>query len=172
MFAVGDQIIIDPGAPNEETRRITDHGSLVLDRPLAFSHAAGTRIVSLLGVVTNDSDDDGLSDDRELMMGTNPNKADTDGDGLEDGSEVIRGNNPLVQDYTAEERIRLSIRRAKDGRIELRLTDGISVPGIESSPSLEPGIWTPVLDFEQPDAGENLFLLPIEGPERFYRDAR
>jgi outer membrane protein OmpA-like peptidoglycan-associated protein len=35
-----------------------------------------------------DSDDDGLSDDAELKLGTNPNNPDTDGDGLLDGEEV------------------------------------------------------------------------------------
>lgn len=35
-----------------------------------------------------DSDGDGLTNDQELQLGTDPNKADTDGDGLLDGDEV------------------------------------------------------------------------------------
>ncbi len=42
-----------------------------------------------------DTDGDGLSDIRELVVGTNPSNPDTDGDGLSDGAEVIQGLNPL-----------------------------------------------------------------------------
>ncbi|MDD5434604.1 MAG: hypothetical protein PH343_04170 [Nitrospira sp.] len=42
-----------------------------------------------------DSDGDGLSDDQELQLGTNPNNPDTDGDGMPDGYEVSHGLNPL-----------------------------------------------------------------------------
>lgn len=42
-----------------------------------------------------DSDDDGLPDDGEFVMGTNPNNPDTDGDGLLDGAEVRQGMDPL-----------------------------------------------------------------------------
>ncbi len=51
-------------------------------------------------VVTEpDADNDGLSDDAEIALGTNPNVADTDGDGLSDGQEVnTYGSNPLLTD--------------------------------------------------------------------------
>ncbi len=46
-----------------------------------------------------DTDQDGLSDRREVELGTDPNKADTDGDGLNDGDEVLKfGTNPLNPD--------------------------------------------------------------------------
>ena len=45
-----------------------------------------------------DSDGDGLSDDEELALGTDPNNRDSDGDGLSDGDEVAAGSDPLVQD--------------------------------------------------------------------------
>lgn len=45
-----------------------------------------------------DSDNDGLSDDEENSIGTNPNNPDTDGDGMPDGWEVNQGFNPLVND--------------------------------------------------------------------------
>ncbi len=41
-----------------------------------------------------DSDGDGLHDELELVIGTNPNRADTDGDGFGDGEEVARNSNP------------------------------------------------------------------------------
>jgi hypothetical protein len=41
------------------------------------------------GTITpNDSDDDGLTDDKERELGTDPRNPDTDGDGLLDGQEV------------------------------------------------------------------------------------
>ncbi len=43
-----------------------------------------------------DTDKDGLSDELELQLGTDPNNPDTDGDGYTDGEEVANGYNPLV----------------------------------------------------------------------------
>jgi hypothetical protein len=43
-----------------------------------------------------DTDLDGLPDEREVLLGTNPNLADTDNDGLSDYQEVLAGLNPLV----------------------------------------------------------------------------
>jgi hypothetical protein len=46
-----------------------------------------------------DSDGDGLSDDEEIKLGTNPNSPDTDNDGLTDREEVkVYGTNPLNAD--------------------------------------------------------------------------
>ncbi|GLQ70687.1 hypothetical protein [Vibrio penaeicida] len=42
-----------------------------------------------------DSDGDGLSDEQEQTLGTNPNVADTDGDGVNDFDENRDGSNPL-----------------------------------------------------------------------------
>ncbi len=42
-----------------------------------------------------DSDEDGLPDDLEKRIGSDPNEADTDGDGFGDGEEVKNGYNPL-----------------------------------------------------------------------------
>ena len=42
-----------------------------------------------------DSDDDGLPDEDELALGTDPHNPDTDGDGLLDGFEVNNGFDPL-----------------------------------------------------------------------------
>lgn len=45
-----------------------------------------------------DSDGDGLTDDEERRLGTNPFNSDTDGDGISDGDEVRLGLNPLRAD--------------------------------------------------------------------------
>ncbi len=48
---------------------------------------------------SSDADADGLTRDRELQLGTNPDKADTDNDGLIDGLEITQYNtDPLKKD--------------------------------------------------------------------------
>jgi hypothetical protein len=42
-----------------------------------------------------DTDGDGLPDDAEFALGTDPHKADTDGNGIDDFTEVMQGRNPL-----------------------------------------------------------------------------
>jgi hypothetical protein len=50
----------------------------------------------MLSLEANDPDRDGLLNDDEATLGTDPNKADTDGDGQTDGFEVLRaGTDPL-----------------------------------------------------------------------------
>lgn len=46
-------------------------------------------------IIMIDSDLDGLPDDLEKRIGTDPNEADTDSDGYKDGEEVKNGYNPL-----------------------------------------------------------------------------
>ncbi len=53
------------------------------------------QIISADLISTLDSDEDGLSDFLETLLGTNPLNADSDGDGLPDGWEVKYGLNPL-----------------------------------------------------------------------------
>ena len=49
-------------------------------------------------VVVPDTDGDGLTDDQEVAIGTDPQNPDTDGDGTNDGDEVAAGRNPLVNE--------------------------------------------------------------------------
>jgi hypothetical protein len=46
-------------------------------------------------VIIIDNDGDGLSNDMEKRLGTDPDKADTDGDGYNDKEEIANGYNPL-----------------------------------------------------------------------------
>ena len=41
-----------------------------------------------------DTDEDGLDDEMELLLGTNPDDSDTDGDGWDDLTEIIQGTDP------------------------------------------------------------------------------
>ncbi|MGH8166536.1 MAG: hypothetical protein ACREQ1_04815, partial [Woeseiaceae bacterium] len=47
------------------------------------------------GGPAGDTDGDGLSNEREAELGTDPEVADTDGDGVNDGAEVAAGTDPL-----------------------------------------------------------------------------
>jgi outer membrane protein OmpA-like peptidoglycan-associated protein len=56
-------------------------------------------ILQVTGTGIVDSDGDGLTDDREAQLGTDPLNPDTDGDGLKDGEEVdVYGTDPLNPD--------------------------------------------------------------------------
>jgi len=46
----------------------------------------------------NDRDHDGLTDEEEASVGTDPTNPDTDGDGLKDGEEEAYGTDPLITD--------------------------------------------------------------------------
>ncbi|MRI01964.1 Ig-like domain-containing protein, partial [Kriegella sp. EG-1] len=55
----------------------------------------GTGRVNIEYVVDLDSDNDGLLDTEEEIIGTDPNNPDTDGDRINDGQEVLDGTDPL-----------------------------------------------------------------------------
>ncbi|WP_125751601.1 Ig-like domain-containing protein [Lacticaseibacillus baoqingensis] len=54
------------------------------------------------GWTGTDTDADGIPDDIEAKLGTDPNNVDTDGDGLEDYAELQYGTNPLAADTDAD----------------------------------------------------------------------
>lgn len=49
-----------------------------------------------------DSDEDGLSDDMEREIGTDPFNKDTDNDGFYDGEEIKKGYSPIISAYNTE----------------------------------------------------------------------
>ena len=59
---------------------------------------AGDTDADVEEVLPDDADRDGLSDDEEADLGTDPEDPDTDGDGVTDGGEVDQGTNPLNVD--------------------------------------------------------------------------
>jgi hypothetical protein len=58
--------------------------------------------VKNIEVLFPDIDYDGLLNEKEKEIGTDPEKYDTDSDGLEDGQEVSLRTDPLVKDYNLE----------------------------------------------------------------------
>ena len=78
---------------------IYDPVSGLVQHASAFTNAAGvTTLVSrgdFAPSVAPDTDGDGLPDDVEFAIGTNPNRVDTDGDGKSDFAELDGGQNPL-----------------------------------------------------------------------------
>lgn len=74
---------------------------LTIFLPLAPLTLAGCNSESLGGGACGenvDTDLDGLTNDAECRLGTDPNKADSDGDGIVDGDEVKNGMDPLKSD--------------------------------------------------------------------------
>jgi len=73
--------------------------------PLATSTVVATstaETASTTGITTNlevkDSDQDGLTDKEEMLLGSDPNQVDTDGDGYNDLAELLNLYNPLGKD--------------------------------------------------------------------------
>ena len=76
----------------------TEFNSIV-DVGLVWHWGAGRETDIFASVGPIDTDGDGLSDDYELKIGTDPLNPDTDGDGLKDGEEVlVYKTNPLNPD--------------------------------------------------------------------------
>ncbi|MEI6515250.1 MAG: hypothetical protein WCO77_04670, partial [bacterium] len=70
--------------------------------------------------VSRDSDNDGLADNQELALGTDPTRADTDGDGVTDGEEVTQAfTDPMSADFdgTSTEVLSLNGSAATTNRI-------------------------------------------------------
>jgi len=63
------------------------------------STTSSTTTTSTTTVAPTDTDNDGLTDADESLIGTDPNNPDTDGDAIDDGAEVNDyGTNPLLED--------------------------------------------------------------------------
>lgn len=83
--------------PGTHQLTIADAATL-LSMPNLISVWIGSQLIDM----TVDSDQDGLPDDLELMIGTSPSDADTDSDNLPDGWEVRYGFEPISLAGTEE----------------------------------------------------------------------
>ena len=83
--------------------------------PESLEPVVVTEVVSVL-----DSDSDGLTDDEENLIGTNPNLADSDGDSFSDMAELKSGYNPLLPEKKLDETTRLSRYKINDNVNVLR----------------------------------------------------
>ena len=68
----------------------------------------------------SDTDDDGLSDGHEVMLGLDPVLADTDGDGSNDGAEIEFGGNALQSSELPIWRVDLEFSRQPERGMQLR----------------------------------------------------
>ncbi len=64
------------------------------------SSLSNSSVAQLVVTEPGDADGDGLTDDEEALLGTDPNNTDTDDDGLDDFEEVNLGNDGYITNAT------------------------------------------------------------------------
>ena len=111
-----------------------------------------------------DTDGDGLTDDQEATLGTNPNLADTDGDGLSDALEVRLGTAPTDANSTFQ----VTAERTSEGELNLTWPSNAGNSyTIESSDDLI--VWDSGESVDA-DASETSTLISSDaGTARYYR---
>jgi hypothetical protein len=103
------EIKLTPGHPYGQEYQLSEKEKkdLGIDPNLSVTGETITGGASSLGPIQvlkidkpkiNDQDQDGLSDEEEKVLGTDPNKRDTDGDGLDDKDEARWKTDPLNPD--------------------------------------------------------------------------
>lgn len=92
-----------------------------------------------------DTDKDGLADDLEIQLGTDPNNIDTDGDAYPDGVEVYNGFNPLAGERNKE--VLRNVEVNLDTQQMTYLFNGVAV-GTAPISSGKKGTETPVGEFK------------------------
>lgn len=102
--------------------------------------AVAATVLAATAVVEGDVDQDGLSDEQEKRIGTDPQKPDTDGDGLRDGDELlVYGTDPLKQDTDGDvlwDGQEVSIYKTDPKKSD---TDGDGIPdGVEVTTGTDP----------------------------------
>jgi PKD repeat protein len=100
--------------------------------------ASATATVTITAAI--DSDGDGLTDAQELILGTDPHKADTNDDGISDGLAVLLGISPTNPDMDGDGLTNAVERQMGTDPFNAD-TDGDGVPdGIDAFP-LDPTRW-------------------------------
>jgi Bacterial TSP3 repeat len=98
------------------------------------AHAGGTGPVAN---PTADDDGDGLDNEEEAALGTDPGKADSDGDGVSDDDEFSHGTDPtqgvapLTEDNLAKPWERIGISEDEWNQLEKSIMDEINPGGLE-----------------------------------------
>jgi hypothetical protein len=175
-------VVIDPRPASNSPLLVSNGATLQSGAPVSTTYrgafgsgnwAAGWTNLSLKGFIVGpasaDSDGDGLTDDEEIALGTNPNVADTDGDGINDGIEVTYahlGFNPTVAnsasilDSLFNQDSILDLTTAGQVMIQAAGNEvNLQLPVFKSSNLSDP--WVP--------AGNLQLTLPKEGDKQFYR---
>lgn len=89
------QWFAQPGTRNADDRK-TGAANIGTANPAQRADAAAAAAPSVSYRFDADTDNDGLSDAKEFIYGTDPHRADTDGDGYSDGGEVTNGYDPSI----------------------------------------------------------------------------
>ncbi|MEY2565615.1 MAG: hypothetical protein QOE35_144 [Actinomycetota bacterium] len=88
----GARVVTGPGpGGGPHVRTLDDAGADVGPSFMAYGAFGGGVFVASADEVKDDADGDGVSDEQETRLGTNPNNADTDNDGIDDGRETNGG---------------------------------------------------------------------------------
>ncbi len=86
-----------------------------------------------------DSDDDGLSDETEIALQTDPNQVDSDGDGYADGVEIKNGFNPLEGKGDRNIKRRMEVDLATQTAVlyvnEIKIGEALVSTGMKSLPT-------------------------------------
>ncbi|MDA9679423.1 gliding motility-associated C-terminal domain-containing protein [Flavobacteriaceae bacterium] len=85
----------DPLNPDSDGDGIVDKDDIF---PLDRTESIDTDNDGVGDISDKDDDNDDISDDEEIALGTDPLKEDTDGDGLKDGEEIQADTDPLNPD--------------------------------------------------------------------------
>ena len=128
---------------------------------------------SVTAVFSDDADGDGLTNDEEAALGSDPWKTDTDGDGFDDAFEVAQGMSPTndnsaVVSYIANHASTFALYPSNAvldvalGQLLLETAGGNAALNLQLETSADLVTWT--------NAGEAVeWTLPVEGNVQFFR---